>query len=64
MGSLASYEICQYKRRAEKEGMKRAAQIMEYKKKEMEKKQALKIEMAAKKKAEEQAKSKPWYKVW
>lgn len=60
--SLLSYEACMYKRRAEKEAMMRAAQIMEYKKKEIEARKA--AEAAAKAKEEEEAKAKPWYKPW
>jgi cytochrome c oxidase assembly protein subunit 20 len=63
-GSLLSYEACMYKRKVEREGMLRAAQIMELKRKEIEKRKAAAEELKAKKKAEEEAAKKSWYKIW
>ena len=63
-GSLLSYEACMYKRRIERDGMLRAAQIMEVKRKEIEKKRAAMEELKAQKKAEMEVSKKAWYKVW
>ncbi|KAF8250186.1 hypothetical protein K440DRAFT_597656 [Wilcoxina mikolae CBS 423.85] len=67
--SIACYERCQYRRRKEKEGMRRAAEIIEAKRQQRE-------QMIAEKRAQRgkagtggmaeavAASEKPWYKFW
>lgn len=61
VGSMASYEYCQYLRRCERRDMKRNIEIVHGSRKEKAKKLA-----EEKTKQEEESKSarKPWYKFW
>jgi cytochrome c oxidase assembly protein subunit 20 len=72
ISSFIVYEICQYKRMVEKEGMKRAVEIIDRKKIEREekmkdareKRRQEKIEADARIEEERQRKEKRWWKVW
>ncbi|KAF1352348.1 hypothetical protein BDV97DRAFT_292984 [Delphinella strobiligena] len=77
-GSFAMYQYCQYQRLAEKEGMKRAIEIidrkgLERKQKEARMERARELRRQRKEEEDNQAyaklrgedqQSKPWYKVW
>lgn len=78
IGAFSMYQYCQYQRRAEKEGMKRAIEIIDRKQLERRQKEA-RMDRARelrrqKKEQEEQAtysklqgaeeQGKPWYKPW
>ncbi|KAF5567071.1 Cox20 FAM36A [Fusarium phyllophilum] len=64
LGSMASYEWCQYLRREERRQMKRHIEVVSENRRE----QARKIQEARrdhdKLEAEKKAAVKPWYKVW
>ncbi|CEJ90290.1 hypothetical protein VHEMI06083 [[Torrubiella] hemipterigena] len=61
LGSAASYEYCQYKRRAERIQMQRTIEVVAEKKRE----QAKKAEEAKQKREEERKKAEHrWYKFW
>ncbi|KAM0238931.1 hypothetical protein ACHAP5_008507 [Fusarium lateritium] len=64
IGSMASYEWCQYRRREERRQMKRHIEVVS----ETRKEQAKKIQEARREhdklEAEKKAAAKPWYKVW
>ncbi|KAI9847628.1 MAG: hypothetical protein M1837_002202 [Sclerophora amabilis] len=68
--SFAAYEVCQYRRHREQEGMRRAVEIIDRKKIEREQKMQQTREARRKakeeedKKAEEQAKQKKGWKFW
>ncbi|KAL7272627.1 hypothetical protein RUND412_004553 [Rhizina undulata] len=70
--SLVVYEYCQYRRSKEKEGMKRAVEIIDRRKAEKEKKlrekkeaeALLAAERAAAEEARKLAESRRWYKFW
>lgn len=64
LGSTASYEYCQYLRRAERIQMKRHIEVVSENKRELarkaveEKKEQIRLEQ------ERIAAQKPWYKFW
>ncbi|KAI1043314.1 hypothetical protein LB505_002148 [Fusarium chuoi] len=64
LGSMASYEWCQYLRREERRQMKRHIEVVSENRRE----QARKIQEARREhdklEAEKKAAVKPWYKVW
>ncbi|KAF5640703.1 Cox20 FAM36A [Fusarium tjaetaba] len=64
LGSMASYEWCQYLRREERRQMKRHIEVVS----ESRREQARKIQEARREhdklEAEKKAAVKPWYKVW
>ncbi|KAG9501048.1 hypothetical protein J7337_006731 [Fusarium musae] len=64
LGSMASYEWCQYLRREERRQMKRHIEVVSENRRE----QARKIQEARREhdklEAEKKAAGKPWYKVW
>ncbi|EWG43067.1 hypothetical protein FVEG_04698 [Fusarium verticillioides 7600] len=64
LGSMASYEWCQYLRREERRQMKRHVEVVSENRRE----QARKIQEARREhdklEAEKKAAGKPWYKVW
>lgn len=68
--SWGMYEYCNYQRRREKEGVKKAVEIMDLKRVEKEKrarelKEKIKRELQEKERAEEEErKRKQWWKVW
>ncbi|KAH0566374.1 hypothetical protein GP486_000232 [Trichoglossum hirsutum] len=72
LSSFIVYEICQYKRMVEKEGMKRAVEIVDRKKAERERKMKEaherrrrgKMEADARLEEERQRKERRWWKVW
>jgi cytochrome c oxidase assembly protein subunit 20 len=72
VSSFIVYEICQYKRMVEKEGMKRAVEIVDRKKTEREQKmkesrerrQQEKAEADARIEEEKQKKERRWWRVW
>jgi cytochrome c oxidase assembly protein subunit 20 len=67
LGSTASYEYCQYLRRAERYQMKRNIEIMSEKRKvQMEQLAEKKAEAKRQLELQEAAKAaqKPWYKFW
>jgi len=65
LGSAASYEYCQYKRRCEKRDMKRHVEVINQSRKEQARKLA-EAKWEEKRKEEERMASqkKPWYKFW
>jgi cytochrome c oxidase assembly protein subunit 20 len=65
--SLLSYEYCMYRRKLEKEGMMRAARVIESKR--VEKEAAAELRRQEKKATEEKAAQeaaakRSWYKLW
>ncbi|KOS18281.1 Cytochrome c oxidase protein 20 [Escovopsis weberi] len=64
LGSIASYEYCQYQRRAERIQMKRNIEVVSANRREQAKKLA--EEQRAQRQAEEERKTKEksWYKFW
>jgi len=72
-GSFAAHEVCKSNMKKERDGMKRAVEIMDRKKLEKEKqkeemraaRRRAKEEEDARKEAEERRrKERPWWKVW
>lgn len=68
-GAVASYEFCYYRRRLEKQYMKRAVEIIDSKKaqkeKELERKRKERREAKERlEREEEEKKRKSWWKVW
>lgn len=63
-GSMASYEYCQYLRRAERRQMKRHIEVVTENKREQAKKLAEAREKHKALEEERKAAERPWYKVW
>ncbi|KAF5024912.1 hypothetical protein F66182_2996 [Fusarium sp. NRRL 66182] len=64
LGSMASYEWCQYLRREERRQMKRHIEVVSETRKEQAKKIAEARMQHAKLEAEKKATEKPWYRIW
>ncbi|KAG6010557.1 hypothetical protein E4U21_005910 [Claviceps maximensis] len=64
LGSMVSYEYCQYLRRAERIQMKRHIEVVTENKREMARKLAEQRKEQSRLETEEAAARKPWYKVW
>ncbi|KAM5351816.1 hypothetical protein ACJ41O_004539 [Fusarium nematophilum] len=64
LGSMASYEWCQYLRREERRQMKRHIEVVTENRKEQAKKIAEARQEHSKLVAEKKAAEKPWYKFW
>lgn len=64
LGSMASYEYCQYLRRAERIQMKRNIEIVTENRREQAKKIAEAREQHKKLEEERKGSERPWYKVW
>ena len=70
ISSFIVYEICQYKRKVEKEGMKRAVEIIDRKKVEREERmkevreKRRQEKMEADARIEEGQRERSWWKVW
>ncbi|KAM6478988.1 cytochrome oxidase biogenesis protein, Cox20 subunit [Trichoderma sp. SZMC 28011] len=64
LGSIASYEYCQYQRRAEKIQMKRHIEVVTQNRKEQAKKLAEERREQLRIEEEQRARNKAWYKFW
>jgi len=64
LGSVASYEYCQYLRRAERIQMKRHIEVVTENKRDQAKRIAEAREQHKKLEEERRAAERPWYKVW
>ncbi|KAI5467078.1 hypothetical protein BGZ63DRAFT_346105 [Mariannaea sp. PMI_226] len=64
IGSMGSYEWCQYLRRCERRQMKRQIEIVAENRREEAKKRMEKKKEELRLEAERKAAEKPWYKVW
>ncbi|KAM0426905.1 hypothetical protein ACHAPT_007803 [Fusarium lateritium] len=64
LGSMASYEWCQYLRREERRQMKRHIEVVSENRREQAKKIAEARQEHAKLEAEKKAAERPWYKFW
>ncbi|KAL6899008.1 hypothetical protein GGI43DRAFT_76457 [Trichoderma evansii] len=64
LGSIASYEYCQYLRRAEKIQMKRHIEVVTQNKKEQAKKLAEERREQQRIEEEQKARNRAWYKFW
>ncbi|KAK2595557.1 hypothetical protein QQS21_006731 [Conoideocrella luteorostrata] len=64
LGSTASYEYCQYLRRAERIQMKRHIEVVTESKREQARKAAEEKQQHLKLEQKRIAAQKPWYKVW
>lgn len=63
LGSTASYEYCQYRRRAERLQMKRSIEIVTEKRREAEQRRIMAEAGSIRAQREQEAK-RPWYKFW
>lgn len=64
LGSTASYEYCQYLRRAERIQMKRHIEVVSENKRELARKAAEEKQAQLRLEQERIAAQKPWYKFW
>ncbi|KAG6013955.1 hypothetical protein E4U54_006073 [Claviceps lovelessii] len=64
LGSMVSYEYCQYLRRAERIQMKRHIEVVTENKREMARKAAEERKEQARIEMEKAAAKRPWYKIW
>ncbi|RFU80077.1 cox20 fam36a [Trichoderma arundinaceum] len=64
LGSIASYEYCQYQRRAEKIQMKRHIEVVTQNRKEQAKKIAEERREQQRIEEEQKARDRAWYKFW
>ncbi|KAG5951562.1 hypothetical protein E4U53_002816 [Claviceps sorghi] len=64
LGSMVSYEYCQYLRRAERIQMKRHIEVVAENKREMARKAAEERKEQLRLEREKAAAQRPWYKVW
>lgn len=64
LGSMASYEWCQYLRREERRQMKRQIEVVSENRREQAKKIAEARQEHARLEAEKKAAEKAWYKFW
>lgn len=64
LGSIASYEYCQYKRRAERISMKRHIEVVSQNQRQKAKEDAEKKAEKERQELERKAAEKRWYKFW
>lgn len=64
LGSVASYEYCQYLRRCEKRDMKRHIEVINESRKTQARKQAEEKWEQRRQEEERKTSQKPWYKFW
>jgi cytochrome c oxidase assembly protein subunit 20 len=64
IGSMASYEWCQYLRRCERRTMKRQIEVVAETRRDQQKKMIEERREVLRLEAERKAAEKPWYKFW
>lgn len=67
LGAIASFEYCQYQRRQERIRMKRTVEVYQEsvaEKRRQEYEAKVREQEAAERQRAEEAKRKPWYKLW
>ncbi|KAG6193423.1 hypothetical protein E4U46_001882 [Claviceps purpurea] len=64
LGSVLSYEYCQYLRRVERKNVQRTIEIVNGRSRELAKKAAEEKEAQSRLEMEKVAAQKPWYKIW
>ncbi|KAG6060931.1 hypothetical protein E4U32_003191 [Claviceps aff. humidiphila group G2b] len=64
LGSLVSYEYCQYLRRVERKNVQRTIEIVNGRSRELAKKAAEEKEAQSRPEMKKAAAQKPWYKIW